>query len=94
MSANIFSSIFHAKTITAPPIIPAIAPYLFILFQNTDVITTGPNEAPSPAHAFETSPKTELSGSNAIITPITAMAITDKRPTRSFFLSSAFLSIY
>ena len=37
-------------TATPPDTIPAIAPGLFVRFQNSDNTTSGPNAAPKPAH--------------------------------------------
>ena len=54
-----------------PEIIPAIQPYLLVLFQNRDINIAGPNTAPKPAHAKDTILNTELEGSQAIITPNT-----------------------
>ena len=62
---------------------PASAPYLLERFQNRANTTTGPKDAPKPAHAKDTMPNTELLGSRArkiammeiTITVIRAMVI-------------------
>ena len=54
-------------TARPPDIIPAIAPGLFVRFQNRDNTTSGPNAAPKPAHALDTSPMMELFGFSAMI---------------------------
>ena len=53
-----------------------MAPCRLERFQNSASNTTGPNTAPKPAHAKETIAKTELSGSSAISTPMTAIKST------------------
>lgn len=53
---------FQINTVAPPAISPAIAPYLFERFQNKERSTTGPNDAPSPAHAKLTIANTELLG--------------------------------
>lgn len=45
---------FQSMTVNPPVSIPAMAPALVIFDQYKDNIITGPNEAPSPAHAYET----------------------------------------
>ena len=50
-------------------------------FQNSENSTTGPNAAPKPAHAKDTTRNTELEGSHARMTPITAMTTTVSRAT-------------
>ena len=57
---------FQMNTIAPPEIIPASAPHLLVLFQNSENRTTGPNEAPKPAHENDTILNTELSGSRAM----------------------------
>ena len=51
---------------------PAIAPILVILFQNKEKSITGPNVAPKPAQAKETTVKMTLFSSKAIITATNA----------------------
>ena len=59
-----------------PAAIPAIAPGRVARFQNREQIMRGPKLAPKPAHAKETIPNTELSGSLAMIRPNIATTIT------------------
>ena len=66
-------SLLQIITLTPPVIIPAIAPFLVVLFQKSENNTIGPNVAPNPAHANETIVNTELSGSLAIIAATTAI---------------------
>lgn len=68
---------FQTKIITPPVIIPASAPSLLERFQNNENNTIGPKVAPNPAQAKETISKTELLGSLAIKTAMTAKTITD-----------------
>ena len=67
---------------------PQSAPYMLERFQNSASRTTGPNVAPKPAHANETMRNTELFGSRARKTAMTAMTTSVARATRSFFFSS------
>ena len=50
------------KIVTAPENIPAIAPHLLQRFQKSAKSIIGPNVAPKPAHAKETTRKIELDG--------------------------------
>lgn len=68
---------FHTNTMTPPTIIPASAPFRLERFQKSANSITGPK----PIHAKETMLNTELSGSLAMITPITEMATTVSRAT-------------
>ena len=52
---------FQTNTITPPEIMPARAPHLLARFQNRANRITGPNAAPKPAHAKDTTRNTELS---------------------------------
>src|SRR5574344_534329 len=83
---------FQTKIITPPVINPAIAPCLFDRFQKSERSTTGPNEAPKPAHANETIWNTELSGSLAmnmemieIMTTVSFAIITEVLSLSFFF---------
>ena len=60
-------SLLQIIALTPPVTIPAMAPFLVVLFQNNENSTIGPNVAPNPAQAFSTSPKTVLFGLVAII---------------------------
>ena len=75
---------FQKKTMNPPAIIPAVAPYLLERLQKSARRTTGPKEAPKPAHAKDTIWKTELSGFHAI--PMERPAII-KRQTRATYRS-------
>ena len=67
---------FHTKIMIPPAAIPAIAPYLLDLLQKRERSMHGPKVAPNPAQAKDTTLKTELSGFQARIKAISAMAIT------------------
>ena len=54
-------------TASAPVTIPATAPGKLVLFQYKDITTNGPNAAPKPAHALDTSPMTVLFGFHAMM---------------------------
>lgn len=60
---------FHMNTMLPPVSIPAIAPALVVLFQKSDKIMSGPNVAPKPAHAKDTTWNITLRSSKAIIMP-------------------------
>ena len=66
---------FQINTIAPPDTIPASAPHLFVRFQKRAQRINGPKAAPNPAHAKDTIAKTELSGLEAMITPITEITI-------------------
>ena len=70
-------------TVSAPTIIPTIAPFKVMRFHSKDKIINGPKAAPKPAHAYATKPKTLLSGLLASAMANTAMANTIKRPTHT-----------
>ena len=70
---------FQMKTTAPPVIMPASAPCLFARFQKSEKSITGPNAAPKPAHANETTRNTELLGSHASTMPISAMPMTVAR---------------
>ena len=67
------------KTIAPPESIPASAPQRLARRQNSENRTTGPKAAPKPAHAKETIWKTELDGSRARKTAMTAMPTSVRR---------------
>ena len=77
----------------APPeTIPATAPVRFVLLQNSDITTVGPNAAPRPAHALDTSPMILLFGFHAITNARTDTTITVNLATaRISFESASFL---
>ena len=70
---------FQMKTTAPPVIMPASAPCLFARFQKSEKSITGPNAAPKPAHANETTRNTELLGAHASTMPIRAMPMTVAR---------------
>ena len=72
---------FQTNTMIPPTNMPAKAPFRLVRFQKRENSMIGPKDAPKPAHAKDTIAKTELSGSLAINTPITAMQITVIRAT-------------
>ena len=49
-----FKKTSHNTSTKAPTITPAQAPRYVRRFQNSDSITTGPNDEPNHAHAFST----------------------------------------
>ena len=53
---------FQTRTVMPPTSIPAKAPFHVVRLQKSAVRTIGPNVAPSPAHAKDTTLKTELLG--------------------------------
>ena len=59
----------HTSAMIPPLNIPAIAPFRFVRFQNNANSVNGPKAPPNPAHAFSTSPNTELFSSIAIKIP-------------------------
>ena len=69
--------------------IPAIAPARVVRFQNSENSIIGPNVAPKPAHAKETTLKMTLSSSQAIAMPISAITIKMMRDTHITCLSEA-----
>ena len=72
----------------APPVImPAMAPARLERFQNRERSMTGPNAAPKPAQAKETTRNTELSGFHASTRPTSAMPMTVSLATSSDFFS-------
>lgn len=58
---------FHTNTIQPPEIMPVIAAILVTLFQNKEKSMMGPNVAPKPAQAKETTLNITLFSSKAII---------------------------
>src|SRR5699024_7657501 len=81
-------------TVSAPTIIPANAPFLVILLQNSARTIVGPKEAPNPAQAYSTSSSTPLPVSVAISTATYAMSNVASRPTHNYsFSHSSFLNI-
>ena len=81
---------FQTNTITPPETIPAMAPALVVRFQNSANSTSGPNAAPKPAHAKDTTRKMELSSSSAMKTAITEMMMTDARAISIAFFWESF----
>ena len=76
------------NTMAPPTIRPARAPALLDRFQNRDSSIVGPNVAPKPAQAKETTRKTELLGFQARTMAIMAMPITVALAMIMFFLAS------
>jgi len=70
---------FHTKTITPPVSIPASAPCILVRRQKRANSTSGPKDAPKPAHAKDTMVNTELSGFHARKTATMAIPITVRR---------------
>ena len=57
------------STVAVPESMPAIAPYLLVRRQYSEVSISGPKEAPSPAHAYDTTWKMEEFWSKATTIP-------------------------
>ena len=57
---------FHSTTVAPPSTIPASAPARVVRLTNSAANITGPNAAPNPAQAYDTSPNTDEFGSRAI----------------------------
>lgn len=70
---------FQMKTMAPPAIMPEMAPYLLVRFQNREKRTRGPKEAPKPAQAKETMLNTVLLGSQARKMATMAMPMTVPR---------------
>ena len=80
-------------TVREPTTIPAIAPFLVIVWLYSDNIMSGPNAAPNPAHAYATNIKTLEFLSVEIAHAMIAIAMTVNLPTHTSSLSVAsFLS--
>ena len=69
------------STVAVPDSMPAIAPYLLARRQYSEASISGPNEAPRPAHAYETTWKIEEFWSNATTMPKTNMTSSVMRAT-------------
>ena len=76
-----FNKSFHTNTVIPPESIPAIAPALLTLFQKSENKIIGPNVAPNPDHANETTSKITLFSFHAIAIPTAVI-------TRSIILES------
>ena len=88
-----FRSNFHINTVAPPAIIPAIAPALVVFSQNSEKSMIGPNVAPNPAQAKDTTLNMTLFSSSAINIATKDMQRSVILVTRSTALSSASLLI-
>ena len=93
-AAEGFTRLCHAKTDAAPTSIPAIPPCSVVRFQYRENSTRGPNDAPNPAHAYDTTWKIDEFSSSAITIPKIKMTTSVNRATimtcasvASFFIS-------
>ena len=69
------------STVAVPDSMPAIAPYLLVRLQYSEVSISGPKDAPRPAHAYETTWKIEEFWSNATTMPKMNMTSSVMRAT-------------